>query len=403
MAADFSARDQTLGYLYQSRYALYLLLKGNEDQEIILEGLDDVVFEDQGNPQELLQLKHHSKASSLTDSSPELWKTIRVWSEHVTNGTLNPLLTSLTLITTAVASEYSIAAKLRPDENRDDSSALEELISIAQNSGNISLKIAFNTFLNLENDQRKNLVRSICILDHSTNIQDTTDLIKDIIKVSVAREHRDGLYERLEGWWFGKVVSHLRSDAPEPITGFEVIDRIRSIAEQFLPNALPIDYLEAKPEIIDPTTDSRLFVRQLKMIAVQNPRIEKAIIDYYRAFEQRSRWVREDLLIGDELEKYENKLVDEWERFKLAITDDYSDKELPEPELRRIGIDIYNWMEQTADYKIRQNVTEPYVMRGSYHILADNNLPRVWWHPKFIERLTQLLWRSSQQNAKTLE
>ena len=244
---------------------------------------------------------------------------------------------------------------------------------------------------------------SIYILDQSTNIQDTTDLIKDIIKVAVAREHRDGLYERLEGWWFGKVVSHLRSDAPEPITGFEVIDRIISIAEQFLPDALPIDYLEAEPEIIDPTSDSRLFVSQLKMISVQNPRIEKAIIDYYRAFEQRSRWVREDLLIGDELEKYENKLVDEWDRFKLAITDDYSDEELPEPELRRIGRDIYNWMEQTADYKIRPNVTEPYVMRGSYHILADDNPPRVWWHPKFIERLTQLLSRSSQQNVNTLE
>lgn len=395
MAVDFSARDQTLGYLYQARYALYLLLSSNEEQELILEGLDDVVFEDHGNPQELLQLKHHSKASSLTNSIPELWKTMRVWSEHVANGTLNPRLTSFTLITTAVAPENSISAKLRPGENRDPSSALEELISIAQTSGNISLETSFNTFLNLENDQRKALVNSIYILDHSTNIQDTTDLIKNIIKVAVAREHRDGLYERLEGWWFGKVVSHLRSDAPEPISGFEVNDRIRSIAAQFLPDALPIDYLEAEPEIIDPTSDSRLFITQLKMISVQNPRIEKAIIDYYRAFEQRSRWVREDLLIGDELEKYENKLVDEWERLKLAITDDDSDEELPEPELQRIGRNIYNWMEQTADYKIRQNVTEPYVMRGSYHILANNNPPRVWWHPKFIERLTQLLSRSS--------
>lgn len=395
MKVDFSARDQTLGYLYQARYALYLLLSVNEEQELILEGLDDIVFEDHGNPQELLQLKHHSKTSSLTDSSSELWKTIRVWSEHVANGTVNPHLVSLTLITTAVASEHSVAAKLRPGENRDPNAVLGELISIAQTSNNISLKTAFSSFLNLRNDERKALVDSIYILDRSTNIQDTTEHIKDIIKVAVAREHRDGLYERLEGWWFGKVVAHLRSDTPEPISGFEVNDRIRFIADQFLPNALPIDYLEAKPDEIDPTTDTRQFVNQLKMIAIQSPRIEKAIIDYYRAFEQRSRWVREDLLIGDELEKYENRLVDEWERFKLAITDDYAEKRIPEPELRSIGRDIYNWMEQTADYKIRPNVTEPYVMRGSYHILADNHPPRVWWHPKFIERLTQLLSRSS--------
>ena len=229
MAIDFSARHQSLGYLYQARYALYLLLLRNEEQDLILEGLDDVVFEEHGNPQELLQLKHHSQASSLTDSSPELWKTIRIWSEHVTNGTLNPRLTSLTLITTADASEDSISAKLRSDDSRDCTSALAELINIAQTSGNVSLRSSFNAFLKLNKDQRKALVDSIFILDHSTNIHDTTDRIKDLIKLAVEREHRDRLYERLEGWWFGKVISQLLSDTPEPISGFEVADRIRSI------------------------------------------------------------------------------------------------------------------------------------------------------------------------------
>jgi hypothetical protein len=48
-------------------------------------------------------------------------------------------------------------------------------------------------------------------------------------------------------------------------------------------------------------------------------------------------------------------------------------------------------MEFTANFPIRPLVTEPYVMRGSYHILANEEKPRVWWHPKFLERLQVLL------------
>ena len=250
---------------------------------------------------------------------------------------------------------------------------------------------AFEAFLKLEQSKRESLVNAIYVLDNSPNIQDTSELIKNIIRNAVAREHRDGLFERLEGWWFGKVVLHLNSDIPEAISGFEVNDNLRSIAEQFLPNALPIDFLDAQPDEVNPEGDNRQFVMQLKMIAVQNPRIEKAIIDYYRAFEQRSKWVRESLLIGGEIEKYENRLIDEWQRYKFAIIDEKIDENSSETEFKRIGKDVLTWMELTADYKIRPNVTEPYVMRGSYHILADSDPPRVWWHPKFIERLAELL------------
>ena len=88
------------------------------------------------------------------------------------------------------------------------------------------------------------------------------------------------------------------------------------------PNALPIDYLDAKPDSIDPHSDNRKFVQQLRVIDVRISQIEKAILDYYRAFEQRSRWAREELLVGDEVESYERRLIDEWERFAAAISDE---------------------------------------------------------------------------------
>lgn len=114
------------------------------------------------------------------------------------------------------------------------------------------------------------------------------------------------------------------------------------------------------------------------------------MVDYYRAFEQRSRWAREDLLVGDEVERYERKLVDEWDRYRLAILDEL-DSNATEAALQQAGREIFNWMEQSADIRIRPSVSEDYVRRGSYHALADKDPAIIGWHPQFADRLAALL------------
>lgn len=67
---------------------------------------------------------------------------------------------------------------------------------------------------------------------------------------------------------------------------------------------------------IDTDADPRLFVAQLHEIGISSNRIKSAFLDYYRAFEQRSAWARENLLILGEVEEYEDRLTDEWGRYK---------------------------------------------------------------------------------------
>ena len=78
-----------MGYLYQIRYALLdslRRLRDYEDFRVSLEKLDDVQFEPEGRPIELLQTKHHiRRTASLTDSSPDLWHTIRVWASAISD------------------------------------------------------------------------------------------------------------------------------------------------------------------------------------------------------------------------------------------------------------------------------------------------------------------------------
>lgn len=381
---EFSAAPQASGYFYQGRYALYLLLESQEESFLTIEKLDDVSFEKEGTPQELLQLKHHIRGQgSLTDASADLWKTIRIWSQSLKQKQID-MNTVLTLVTTAKAPDDSIARLLR-DIDRNPDVACERLRKVAGSSANTRLKLCFEAFLALPESEQLALVRSVHVLDSSPSIVDVSAKIKGRI-MGVHRQFIDPLYERLEGWWLNRVVNMLVGQAG-PVNRFEVYERIAEFAEQFRLDNLPIDYLDAQP----PSLDDRLFVAQLRLIALHNTRIEKAILDYYRAFQQRSRWAREELLIGKEMEQYEKRLVDEWERHFSQVQEETHLENCQENDLQSHGRELYNWMEFKADIRVRPQVSEPFVLRGSYHMLADKNPPEVGWHPRFLDKLKSLL------------
>jgi len=134
---------------------------------------------------------------------------------------------------------------------------------------------------------------------------------------------------------------------------------------------------------------------QLREIGVSSIRIRNAILDYYRAFEQRSEWARENLLVSGEIEDYEDRLIDEWGRYRDVVFEDL-DLHSAEEVLQQAGKELYKWADQQSgnieSLRIRARVTEPYVTRGSFHILADAGpKPRVYWHPLFLDHLGKVM------------
>ncbi|UQZ84565.1 hypothetical protein SK3146_03820 [Paenibacillus konkukensis] len=390
---DFSANAQALGYFYQARYALYMLLKSNPDLHISIEKLDDISFEKEGTPTELIQTKHHMNSiSSLTDSCSDLWKTIRVWSTAVQNGDVSTESVKFTLITTGVAPEGSIASKLYPyQEYRDVCSAVILLNEVAENSKSQSNKPAYEAYLGLSEVQREQLISCVYVLDASPNIVDTKEYILRELRYATRPHFKEAIFQRLEGIWFNKVIQHLSTDSVNTISQIEIVDFINDLQEQFHQDNLPIDFLDyVAPAEESIAENQRVFIEQLKLVTVGQPRIQKAISDYYRAFEQRSRWIRDELLFVNELESYETRLVDEWERRFEAMQEDFEDDS--EIQIKRAGRALFNWMDQEANIHIRPRCTEPYVMRGSYHLLS--NRLKVGWHADFINRLQHLMDRT---------
>ena len=129
------------------------------------------------------------------------------------------------------------------------------------------------------------------------------------------------------------------------------------------------------------------FVHQLDLIKAGKRRVAAAIRDYYRAFEQRSRWLRDELVLDLNLHRYEKRLVEEWELVFEGMRDDIGDDATDQVK-EEAARSVLKWAER-ASILIRPSVTEPFVCRGSLHMLADEF--RVGWHPEFRDRFAHLL------------
>jgi len=387
----FSATDSLTGYLFQVKYALLDALRRLKEEvefNVSIETFDDIVFETAGQPLELLQVKHHSKPANLTDASVDLWKTIRIWVEQYKTGDIS-LGSTFYLVTTAKVSENSAIYYLRPEQTiRDVAKTVSRLDSVAQTSTNQENSTAYDSYRSLSADEKQSLLSSMVIIDAAPTILDIDDKIRKEILLVVDRKNINSFSERLESWWYRRALLHLTKDNRNPILSEELLAEFGILREQFRQDNLPIDEDIWKSAIDDVVYQDRTFVRQLKIIEIGTRRIFFAVRDYFRAFEQRSRWIREDLLEVGELDKYEQELIEEWE-IHFEQMRDLLGEEVTESERIRLAQEIYAWIESGALKQIRPHVKQASLARGSYHILSDRQV--VGWHPEFKEKLTQLL------------
>jgi hypothetical protein len=389
----FSAADAALGYLYQVRMALLWALrkiKEGTDFFISLETLDDVTFESVGRPEDLLQTKHHQNhQAALTDASSDLWKSLRIWFEGTASHAIPPEAT-LHLLTTATAPPASAAAYLRQNERNVDA-ALEALIATAQSSRNEQNAIAYELFLKTPPNTRRVILNAIVVIDNAPTIGNLETQLQAEIFWAVKIGHQEVFLNYLEGWWCRRVITQLlQLRTGDRIHAGELESQMSDLREQFKQDALPIsdDLLN---HVLDDAAlaghASSCFVKQLELVKANSKRIAAAVRDYYRAFEQRSRWLRDDLLLIGDLTNYERRLREEWELVFEAMRDKLGAQtvEVAKVEAAR---SVLEWAERTS-IPIKPAVTEPFVTRGSMHILADDL--RIGWHPEFRERLAHIL------------
>lgn len=381
---NFSAQEPSLGYYYQIRLSLYLLLKNKEmiSPCIAIENLDDIVIEEEDKVN-LYQTKLHiNSVANLTDASPDFWKTIRVWCESVTGKLIDVNNTIFTLITTSNVSESSFLNQLKHGSKRDVDDVITKMLSCIASSDNQTNRKGYEAFTNLSEDDKIALVKNISILDASLSISEALNAIKNQLMYSAPIGKLDSFVEHLEGWWFQQCIEMLNGNI-ETISSKFLSQKISDIRDTFQLDNLPDDF--ADPLNIDeselPDYEDRVFVKQLKIISIRSNGLRNAISDFRRAFEQRSKWLREDLTNLDEIEYFEKQLFDNWNNIFMALKDEC--EEVSAEEMVKLGKSFYQkfYVERVPQVRIRPKFSSEYLTRGSCHMLSDKL--KIGWHPDY--------------------
>lgn len=391
MAPSFGVPGSVEGTLFQIRYALLLLVQSALTDPTVsmrIERLDDIEVVRVGG-RELVQAKHHQQLTQVSDFSRDLWKTLRVWCELVKSD--RTLLTNglFTLITTGTCTEGSAVAMLASDGKHSLSTARSvsnELATIAKTSTNQENKKGYKAFLDLTAADRESLLYHVRVVDSSVADTGIADSLCNLLSTTVTGESQvRALVQMLEGWWSNRVVQHLKG-LDDWLSGSEVLRQIREIADSLGPQTLPVSdeiLAMALPKTID---ESPIYVKQLRLVACGDNVILHAILDFIRAGRQIAEWMREDLILINELSQYKRKLTDEWMvrfQFLLDELDGLGESAAVEVAAKR-GQQLYQSISQLT-LPIRSLFSEGFVMRGTYHDLAD--CLDVGWHPKYKDKL----------------
>lgn len=403
MNSSTDAPGQALGYMYQTLYALFLLISSGAEAQIYIEKLDDIQLKPDGDAVEALQLKHSVQKipSNLADRSIDLWKTIGNWSEKLQTGELDDVQV-LSLITVAKTSPGSIPEELeKSTEQRNSESIVARLTKIVDDvlsekePDKHTLYKHIQKFQKLSPSQRLLLVRQTRIFSQSPNAENIVDSIKGRLQDHPA--YRDAVYEKLMGWWAERVREHLLNQST-PITREDVNIKLANIREEYRTDNLPLDFEEAEPPQEMFENQALLqFVQQLTLISLtQNP-IERAIRDYYRAFSERKKWLDEKLVNWKELRRYERELIEHWEVYCHSVRNDLEMQFGSDIDNTKFGRKLYLELMKSDIPSIRPLVSAGYVQRGTYHILADEPQPRVWWHPEFVKHLREVIVTTTKQ------
>lgn len=390
------ASGQLSGYLYQVLSALLLLLD-NEDPEaqLCIEKFDDVTFLEDDEPRTMVQVKHQLyRQGSLTDTSVDFWRTIKVWCDYLQQHGAADAQVAFVIITTARANDNSVASLLKKGSSRDWKKAFSIIREISKTDDSKSNQNFYLAFQDLTPSSQEYLAEHIYVYDSAPQIGVIKDKIMPYVRMVTLQPFEDRVYEKVLGWWINNTIKCLSSVEPVFISYRQLQKEMYDVGSEYKADSLPIDidplYNPTPAEIAQLSPQNKVFIEQLNLISLSHDRLKRCIRDYYNAYAQRSLWVREQLLFINDLQKYEKRLIDEWNRLFLVMKEDLEDygDNITESQKIKAGRALLGQVEE-LNLPIRKNVPDPFIMRGTYHGLS--NELSVGWHIDFMDRLCSML------------
>lgn len=323
--------------------------------------------------------------------SSDLWRTLRVWMDSIEVASAD--LPDLYLVTTQTVAAGSALDALHPN-GRDPDRAETLLLQAAANSTAKETEKSRNQFIELTSEVRHRLVERVYVLDNAPPIEDIDSLVRHELVYGLPQDHEDTFLSLLWAWWYSVALDMLQGRR-QAVRGTDVAAKVSDLRDDFsrerLPTLVPTPTTEEESDLAAAHTD-RPFVHQIRWVNAPQRILEKAVVDYYRAVIQTRLWLEDDLIGLHELEEFERRLKDEWEREMAWLTSALPD-EADEETRAAVGRELLHRVLNQTVIRVRERYDEPFFHRGKYHEMAD--VGEVGWHPDFEARLSDLLLRGA--------
>lgn len=392
---NFEAADSSLGFYFQSAYSLILLSQASDNGAVSVETVDDVKLSD-GGVQTLGQLKHSvGTPSEFNEKNDGLWKTIKNWISIEEWDKYQFMFVTCAKL----SSTTELACLSHTHSERNTSTALEclrieakrvmETPTVAEAKSMEGVKgydykvrrPACQAFMGLSDRKQERLVRKLTLVTSSFNAGDVEDELKNRLLNSEPLRYREIIAERLIEWWDRRIAKALLNKSSREVQKTELLEHLSEIRLETSGFKLPDDFGRKKPDDLSSELGGNM-QKQIELVDGGTARINIAARERWRARNQRDRWMCDSLAFADDLDEYDEMLIEEWEDRHGAIKHDTDILEEKEQKLQ--GLKLLDWSHYQAHLEVRSfkdGIDYPYLVRGSFQQLAEELL--VGWHPDY--------------------
>ncbi len=379
-----SAPGQMLGYIYQLERALFWLSSSSNSDSIVCIETDDDVVARLNNGESIMTIFEQDKSSlskgnPYSNKSKNLWKTLNIWLELISNKPIDLPNSKFIMATNAKVSTSCIAKQLDSCNSEKESEiALEKLKEIGK-SPSKDVKPFVDQVLSYPDDLIKKLFHSISVSDndYNNNRNDLKNTIRSNLGIASDMPFNE-IYRNIFGWitdltiekWInGKIAEFSKEELLVQSNNLIAQYRGKRFIEKTV-DSLPISENQIRLH------KGSYFVKQVEKISLSDEEMIDCINDFLRSSMERTRYAEEGYLTHREFEDFDYRLGERWKNIfnrKLRISNASNEEEK--------GYDIYTETMNFRGLLGGIQTIQYYTTRGAYHRLSDQK--KLGWHPKW--------------------
>lgn len=392
--------DKLQGYLLQVRHMLYELISV-DDRVVSVEKLDDVAVEVDGKVIAEQVKSVTSVNNPIAERSAVFWKTLYNWCTYIEDGSLpSEAVLRFVVVANRAITPGSIQETFK---NAHSDAEAQKALAEAKVSilGTTPDDLAIDLYADLPDTYRDyikylfddsraeivcDIIKAMEIEIHSDTYDE--DLLRRFNSQTIPEEYADLLLTDMLGWVTQTVESFTKDNKPACIAASDYRSALNKQIRACDTKAILRAVSKAPSNAEQSGEVERLdtYIRQLKMIEMDDLTLFEAASDFLRAKVDKIEWAQRGIVIDSSFDEYYDALYRSWTNRKQLMGLQYGTDPIT------CGKAVYfNCRDDSGRQKLQGIEVPPFFGNGSLHVLANEpaDAPRIGWHPQYIRLLKE--------------